>query len=361
MRDNFQNWLRAEEEAAEVRTPELPLIAQASMAHRLQVMFRSGIPLVDCFEALARGEPSPDVAEFSLGVAQCLSEGKSLSASLRGHSYRLGKVLLCALSLGEKTGALALVLKEAAEELEGELELRHKLRKHLTYPIILALGSFLGVLLVLVFLAPKFAVMSGALEQQSPIFQLLLKMALLGGNPWTLSGLLLVVIGLARHIQASHQKARYDKLLLRLPVIGKVNSQAIHLRFSSGLLTLLRSGSMLAPALKFLAANSHNFSASDHILAVHNNLVDGKDLVTAFKDSGFFEPTLLAFVEAGQNSGTLERMLKSYIRLTKVSFESTLESLVALLEPLILAALGLFIGALTLFLFLPMARFSASL
>lgn len=362
MNREFSGWLKSQERlASDGARSLLPANAQTSLLRRLQVMFNSGIPLTDCIWSLKEQEADPAVGEMLGKLLDSVSSGSPLSVALSRQKLRFPKRVLASIRLGESSGQLAHVLNDLADGVEREADLSKRVKSALTYPCLLALGAFLAMLGMFVFFIPQLIEFSQSVKGSvSPIVGTLFSVAEVLCNPAVVFGILqtlaaVIFVGYC-FLKTSDGKMKWSRFLLTAPVIGPVFQQVAVLRFAHAFKLLVRSGFPLAKALDLLAQTTENPVLKEEIRAARSAIIHGADLSEAFQVGTCFDSSFIAFLEVGQSSGRLERMLEAIIYLRTVDLESKIEAAVSLIEPLILSILGVAVALVTLIFFLPMAQ-----
>lgn len=362
MNQEFAIWLKGQEKlASEGVKRTLAVDVQVSLLRRLQMMFQSGVTLTDCIEALRVQEVDPLVERMLAQVLDEICSGMSLSVALGRQNLRFPSRVLASIRLGETSGQLALILNDLADGVEREQELTQRVKSAFTYPCLLAAGAALAMLGMFFFFIPQLIEFSRSVEASvGPWASLLFSAADLFCQPTVVVAFLqtLGALGFLLYCFMKTQDGRklWARLSLDLPVVGSVLQQVALLRFTYAFKTLLRSGFPLVNALDLLAETADNLTLKEQVVAARQSIIEGAELAPAFRDKSCFDSTFLAFLEVGQSSGKLERMLEATLQLRKLELETKLDTAVSLLEPLVLSVLGAVVAMVTLLFFLPMAN-----
>lgn len=314
----------------------------------LAVLFAAGLPIDRCLAVLARqDERGRAVIER---IATEIRSGSSLSAAMRHFPEHFSPFQLHLVRMGEKSGSLPLILSSIADHSERADELTRKVRATLTYPAIVLLGS-----LAMVVLGPPF-LMRGQFEllrshgQEPPLIsRLLLTLSDLTRQPlcWILTAIALY--GLVRLMRTERARAS----LTRLPLVGPLLRTLALARFSEALSQLLRSGVLLSEALPLAASVSSNAELSAAMPAGLQALRDGESLSGSLRATGFFPRPYLAMLEVAEGSGKLPELTAWMANLYRLEVQLGLERFTALLEPLVLLAMGFLVGVMLLATLLP--------
>lgn len=333
---------------------------------QLAILFRAGVQLVPSLEILAKQEIGVG-SEIISKVAQKLSQGHTLSDSLSEDPEVFPGTLISSIRLGEKSGGLSSALHNCGLELSEERDLSRKLQSATMYPmsvVILAGGFF--VLLVLFFVPRMLSLLDGLQAEISPGLDLVFRILEVLMNPWIVfsifqAGLLVLLLAVMWR-RTERGRLRFDDLLLSLPLFGSLAVRASSVRFSRGLATMLRSGGQILNSVNTAAETLDNHALRRQILRAALDIQHkGDQLHSALGRYVEFDLTMLHLIAAGEESGRLERVLLLYSKFAQAQVEQDIEQLLSLIEPLVLGALGIAVGLLSLAFFLPITQVMSNL
>ena len=331
--------------------------ALALYTRQLAVLFRSGVPIVDGLQCVARGEDAKLNAVYA-DVGRRLQAGNYLSAAMKPHFplYYVGLV-----KVGEESGSLQLVLERLADYLEARNRLERRIVSALTYPLVLALVSTALLLLLTVYIMPLMEPLFAQVGGQLPwITRLLLAFShqFWRVESWATLGLVLLLAGFAvkqlfEAEPGTPLRRLRDRAVLEAPLFGKLARWSM-------IAELLRLFSLMAAAgigirqiLRTLRESLQHTDFQDALLLMDQALQDGCTLAQAMNRSPVFPGPCVSMVQIAEESGRLAVMLDKVAGLYEDNVETLTGDIVALLEPLLLCFSSLFVGVVCLATLLP--------
>jgi type IV pilus assembly protein PilC len=251
------------------------------------------------------------------------------------------------------------VLERLAETTERTAELRRKVRRALAYPVAVGGLILLTVVAMLVFIVPTFTDIYDDLDGELPLpTRVVTGLSHLITSNLVLLGLLVVLgtLGLRRWRRTPSGRLHVDRLKLRLPVLGPLVSRTALARFARTLSVLVSSGVPIAAALRIAGATSGNRVLCLAVDEVAERVTAGARISDSMEEHEVFSPMVVQMVRVGEETGALEDMLARVTDLFDDEVNTTVESLTASLEPLLIVAMGVIVGAILLSVYLPMFR-----
>ena len=329
----------------------------AILTRQLATMMRAGIPLVQSFDVVADGLDNPSLARVVRQLRDDVSAGSSFTQALQKHPKLFDPLYCNLISAGESSGSLETMLSRVATYREKTEQLKAKIKKALAYPVFVVLVALVVTSILLIKVVPVFAETFASFGAELPPFTLLV-MSLsewLQQSWWgvlLLSALFLWAFNSARRRSA---RAAYalDQLILKLPVVGPIVERAIVARFSRTLATTFAAGVPLVEALSSVADAAGNLHYRKHILLIREDVTTGNALHRAVRSQQIFPSLLEQMTAIGEESGALDEMLEKTAEHFEQSVDNSVESLTALLEPMIMAVLGIVVGGLLFAMYLP--------
>ena len=329
----------------------------ARFTRQLATLLRAGIPLLQAFDALDRGEPDSTLKDMLRDVRTQLEQGSPLHQALQRHAAF--DMLYCNLVMaGELSGTLDTLLERIAVHLEKTENLRANLRSALIYPCAILAIAALVLILILVFVVPAFQNIFSSFGADLPWLTRLV-IALSEGvqehGVAALGACLALGWGLKVLIQKNTQWQHHlHGLLLSLPIAGSLTRHACTARWSRTLATLFAAGIPLTEALAAVSGVTGNVRFQTATQSMQGQLIRGQSLSQALSSTqGLFPPMVVQMCAIGEESGALDTMLDKTAAHYEHDVENTVSRLTTLLEPLIMVILGLLIGGLVLALYLP--------
>ncbi|MGE0492340.1 MAG: type II secretion system F family protein [Vulcanimicrobiota bacterium] len=325
----------------------------AAFTLQLSIMIDSGIPLLRALEALTLSDEDGP-ALLAERVCVQLHRGNSLSAALRNFPEHFDRTFTGSLKVGEKTGCLHLVLANLASQLEHAERERQRLVSSLTYPIALLVTTFLMIGFLIYYMLPRF--LPFFLASGQPLPGPTRVVMALSGNPAIkvaplLLGAAFILLWTNRHRQGLIDA--WSAVVTRLPLLGRVVLLRDLSRICLQLAIQVESGVRLDDALATTARSTSTSRTREALMRVWRGVREGEELGTLFRQEADFPPLLWQAVVTGENSGKLASMFRRVGRMFGEQSQLRLEAVLQLLEPAVMAFMGLVVGSIVLACFLP--------
>ncbi|MDP3560155.1 MAG: type II secretion system F family protein [Legionellaceae bacterium] len=330
---------------------------------QLKTMIEAGVPLIQSFEMIAQGLPS--MSAILQTIILDLEQGTTLAASFKKHPRYFNDLYCHLIAAGEASGTLVSMLEKIAQYTERTQRLRKKIKKALTYPMIVLTLTGLMLSLLCIFVIPQFELLFKEFGAELPAFtRLIIDVSSILQHDWYFIGLGLCGMGtifyyIQRHFAAL--KHHRDSFLLKLPLLDAIIKKAIIARFSRTLAITLAAGLPLVEALSFVAKASANSAYEQAIEKIRIDIISGKKLHLTLQRSSLFFPLMIQMVAVGEEAGALEPMLSKVADYYEDEIDHRIEVLTTFLEPLVMAILGLLIGAIVIAMYLPIFKIGSAL
>jgi general secretion pathway protein F len=291
------------------------------------------------------------MSEHLATIRNRVARGDTLATALAAHATVFPPLYLGLIRAGERSGDLAGAFTRLATQLEREDELRSKLLSAAIYPALLAVVGATALLVLLLFVLPRFAgVLEGAGAQLPRSTRLLLDASTTARHNWFVFLIPPVAMAMvAAWVQSSRDGANaWAKVLLSLPMVGELRRDQIAAQFARMMSVLLAGGSPVLGALDDVAASLSDTIAQDEVLRVRARVREGSSLHVALGDSSLFPELLTQLVGLGEETGKLEEFLRKAAELFEQRTERLTTRLVALAEPVMIITLGIVVGSVAL-------------
>ncbi|NKE71399.1 type II secretion system inner membrane protein GspF [Candidatus Manganitrophus noduliformans] len=321
----------------------MTLAETAVMTRQLSTLLGAGISLMEALGALTEQVEKPAAKKIWIDVREGVKEGASLADALTRHPKVFSVLYRQMVRAGEASGTLDRILVRLADYLESQVRLRNKLFSILTYPVLMLFVSGAILIFLISFVVPKVTAIFADLNQALPLPTVIL-LALsdfLRGYGWLLIGA--GVLGgmiYRRHIQTPRGREQYDRLLLRIPLAGRVAKMVAISRFTRTLATLLASGVPLLTALEIVQQVVGNKVLEEAIQGARGNIREGQSIAEPLKRSGLFPPLVTHMIAIGEKSGELEGMLQKVSEAYDNEVETVVTGMTSLLAPLMILGMG---------------------
>ena len=329
----------------------------AIFTRQMATMMKAGVPLVQSFEIVADGEENPTLKTLINQLQAEVSSGTSFGASLRKHPKYFDDLFCSLVEAGEQSGALDTMLARVATYKEKTEQLKAKIKKALTYPIAVVVVAVVVTCILLIKVVPVFASTYEGFGAKLPAFTLFLINVSDFVIAWWLPALLGAAAGLyvfkKAHAKSEGVRRFVDKLMLKIPIVGDILKDAVVARFARTLSVTFAAGVPLIEALESVAGAAGNSVYSDAILSVRDDVSTGVAMNTAMRSAEIFPSMLLQLASIGEESGALDEMMAKAADHYEEAVDNSVDNLTALLEPMIMAVLGVVVGGLLIGMYMP--------
>ena len=313
----------------------------------LRTLTHAGFPLDRCLAILAQLAESPAMAEVIRDVLKEVKGGKSFSEGLAKYPEVFPKIYVSMVKAGEAGGVLDDILARLVAFMETSSELRSYIGGALIYPALLAMVGLVSIIVLTVFVVPRFVTIFSDMEIDLPLPMLILDMLskTLSGY-WWLVILLLAGAGYAvkRFRDSEEGRLKWDRKLLGIPLLGKVLQKVEVARFSRTLGMLLRGGVPLLQSMTIVRDVIGNRNIARMIDPIRNGIKKGEGIAQPMRQSGVFPPLAMHLVEVGEESGKLDAMLLQVADTYDTEVRNGVKRLIAFFEPAIILLMGVIIG-----------------
>ncbi len=329
----------------------------AIFTRQLATMMKAGVPLVQSFEIVSEGMDKPKMQDLVNTIRNDVASGTGLAPSLAKHP-RLFDDLFCSLvGSGEDSGTLEVMLDRVATYKEKTEQLKAKIKKALTYPIAVVVVAIVVSAILLIKVVPQFAETFRNFGSDLPAFTLFVLNISNFVQKWWFVILIMIIASIFVFREAKLRSVKFseflDRLMLRLPVVGGIVHDSVIARFSRTLSTTFAAGVPLVDALESTAGAAGNSVYAKAIRQIKDDVTTGNTLYSSTKSTGLFPNMLLQMMSIGEESGALDEMLDKVANHYEEAVDNAVDSLSSLMEPMIMAILGVLVGGLMIAMYLP--------
>lgn len=329
----------------------------AVFTRQMATMMKAGVPLVQSFEIVAEGVESDSLRDLITKIKDDVASGSSFAKSLEKHPRYFDDLFCSLVESGEQAGALETMLDRIATYKEKTEATKAKIKKAMTYPIAVVVVAVVVTGILLVKVVPTFAETFSSFGADLPAFTLfVLGLSELMQEWWLI---LLIGAGIAGFVfkEAKVRSRAFaellDRLALKLPIVGAIVYNSIIARFARTLSTTFSAGVPLIDALDSVAGAAGNSVYEKAIYKVRDEVATGVPLNASLRKAGIFPSMLLQMAAIGEESGALDEMLDKVAVYFEELVDNMVDNLTSLLEPLIMAVLGILVGGLMIAMYLP--------
>ena len=328
----------------------------AVMSRQMATMISAGLSLLRTLTILTEQTENKALATILDKVRSDVETGLSLSDALAKHPREFPPLMLSLIRAGETGGFLEGSLESVANNYEAELKLRGTIKSALTYPVVVLIMAVLAVFGMIIFIVPIFQKMFEDLGGDLPLPTQIL-VILSGGMPVILP--VVVVAGSAfaiwwkKNKNTERVRAVVDPIKLKLPVFGPLMTKVAIARFTRNFGTMMAAGVPILRSLTIVGATSGNYVIEKSLIKVQESVRTGASIATPLSQEPVFPSMVTQMISVGEDSGALEPMLNKISDFYDAEVESTTEQLTALIEPLMIAFIGVVIGGMIVALYMP--------
>lgn len=321
----------------------------AIITRQLSSLLSAGLTLIDALDAIVEQIDKIKLKKIISNIKTKVNEGSSFADALKIAPKVFPDFYVNMVAAGESSGALDVVLQRLADYIENQVKLKYRVIATLIYPAIMVLLATLVIIVLMTFVIPKVTQLFKDMNQTLPIFtRLLIFMSSIMSSYWYLflGGFIGMYYFFRWYIKTDKGRVKYENMLLRLPVFGRLIKLVIIARFTRTLATLLRSGVPVVKAMDIVKTIVNNSIIGSAIEKAKVSIIEGSSIAAPLKSSGVFPPMVTRMIAVGEQSGELENMLEKIAMTYEDNVTTAVSALTALLEPviiLIMAGIVLFI------------------
>jgi type IV pilus assembly protein PilC len=335
----------------------------AVFSRQLATMLAAGIPLVQAFEIVGNGNDKPSMQKLILDIKADVEGGTSLHEALGKHPLYFDDLYVNLVEAGEQAGALETLLDKIATYKEKTEALKKKVKKALFYPAAVMVVAVVVTIILLIFVIPQFESLFKGFGADLPAFtQFVINMSRgLQENGWMFAGVVGASVYAFIYFKKRSKKMRefLDRALLKVPIIGPIMYKSAIARFARTLSTMFAAGVPLVEALESVAGACGNIVFENAVLKMRDEVATGQRLQRAMENTGLFPNMVIQMIAVGEEAGALDAMSGKVATFYEAEVDNAVDSMSSLLEPLIMAILGVLVGGLVIAMYLPIFKLGA--
>jgi len=335
----------------------------AVFSRQLATMMAAGIPLVQSFDIVGAGHENAAMRKLILDIKQDVEGGMSLHEALAKRPLHFDDLFVNLVEAGEHAGALESLLDKIATYKEKTEALKAKVKKALFYPAAVLAVAIIVTVILLIFVIPQFEDLFKGFGAELPAFtQMVVGLSrfvqtkgvflavLIGGAVWAFFYF---------HKRSRQFREWLDRLALKLPIIGPILHKSAVARFARTLSTMFAAGVPLVEAMESVAGATGNIVYEKATLAIRDEVATGTRLQRAMENTGLFPNMVIQMIAVGEEAGALDQMSGKVATFYEAEVDNAVDSMSSLLEPLIMAILGVLVGGLVIAMYLPIFKLGA--
>jgi len=335
----------------------------ALFARQLTTMMTSGVPLVQAFEIVGNGAENAAMQKLIFAIKNDVEAGASLSQALANHPAQFDDLFVGLVAAGEASGTLEDLLNKIAIYKEKTEAIKKKVKKALTYPMAIMVIAGIVTSILLIFVVPQFKTVFEGFGAELPAFTLMV----VGMSEWLQANWYIffgaIVAAIVTFIEC---KKRFpivgiymDKLSLKAPIVATIVEKSILARFSRTLATMFSAGVPLVEAMDSVAGAVNNHVFTQATFRIRDEVATGDQLNVSMNRTKLFPSMMIQMVAIGEESGSVDQMLNKVADFYEEEVDNAVDGMSALMEPMIMAVLGVLIGGLVVAMYLPIFQMGA--
>ncbi len=332
----------------------------AVFSRQMATMMSAGVPLVQSFEIVGRGHENPGMQELILSVKGDVESGNTLADALSKHPLHFDELFVNLVRAGEAGGILETLLDKIATYKEKTEVIKSKIKKALFYPAAVLVMAFVVTAVLMIFVIPQFAALFRDFGADLPAMtQMVINMSdfVVANVGILFVGIVGGVVGL---VQLNKRSVPFQHLVQRIalkaPVFGDIIVKATIARFARTLGTMFAAGVPLVEAMESVAGAAGNVVYGDAIIKMRDEIATGQQLQVSMRDTNLFPNMVVQMVAIGEESGSIDSMLGKVADFYEQEVDDAVDAMSSLMEPIIMAVLGVLIGGLVIAMYLPIFK-----
>jgi type IV pilus assembly protein PilC len=319
-------------------------------------MISAGLPLVQCLEILGTQEDNANFAAVILQTRADVEGGASLADAMKKHPKTFDPLYTNMIAAGEAGGILDTILKRLATYIEKAVKLKAQVKSAMIYPVAIITIAVAVVTVILWKVIPTFASLFAGLGAELPF---LTRMVIAASNllvkfmPFLILAAIAFTFGFRQYYATERGRRVIDGLVLKLPVLGLIMRKIAVARFCRTLATLMTSGVPILDGLDITAKTAGNAVIEDALIETRKSIERGETVAGPLKQTGVFPGMVVQMIGVGEATGALDTMLAKIADFYEDEVDTAVAGLLTLLEPIMIAFLGLVVGGIVVAMYLP--------
>jgi len=335
----------------------------AIFSRQLATMLSAGIPLVQSFEIVGNGHENEAMQKLILAVKADVEGGSALAEALAKQPLYFDDLFVNLVEAGEQAGALETLLDKIATYKEKTEAIKKKIKKALTYPAAVLVVAFVVTTILLIFVIPSFEDLFKGFGADLPGFTRMVidLSAFVRTQGFYIAAMIGAAVTAFLYFKKRSRKFRHflDRVMLKVPIIGPILTKASIARYARTLSTMFAAGVPLVEAMQSVAGATGNIVFEEAVLSMRDEVATGQRLQVAMENTDLFPNMVIQMIAVGEESGSLDEMSAKVADFYEEEVDNAVDNLSSLLEPLIMAILGVLVGGLVVAMYLPIFKLGA--
>ncbi|MDQ3168586.1 MAG: type II secretion system F family protein [Acidobacteriota bacterium] len=329
----------------------------AIFTRQFSVMIDAGLPLVQCLEILGKQEADKNFAKVILLTREDVEGGASLADAMKKYPKTFDPLFTNMIAAGEAGGILDTILKRLATYIEKNVKLKSQVKSAMIYPVAVIVIAAVVVTAILWKVIPAFAEMFSGLGAELPLptrVVIWLSNQLVAFMPFIIAALVAFAFLFKRYYATYKGRRVVDGVMLKMPILGMILRKVAVARFCRTLSTLMSSGVPILDGLDITAKTAGNAIIEDAVQVTRTRIERGETVSQPLKETGVFPPMVTQMINVGETTGALDAMLSKIADFYEEEVDTAVAGLLTLMEPVMIAFLGVIVGGIVVAMYLPM-------
>jgi MSHA biogenesis protein MshG len=342
-------WARLQEE--KVRPIDVQLFSR-----QLYTLLKAGVPIMRGLAGLQESVINKGFGRVLKDVRESLDAGRELSAAMRRHPEVFSPFYLSMVRVGEMTGRLDEIFLRLFDHLEFERDMRERIKSAMRYPSFVVIAMVIAMAVINLFVIPAFAKVYAGFKAELPFMtQILIGTSNFTVQYWWLMLIIMIGAGVAfrAYIATPDGEYRWDKIKLRIPIVGKIIMKGTLARFARSFALAAKSGVPVIQALKVVGETVDNKFIESRVLQIRDGVERGESILRTSVTAGVFTPVVLQMIAVGEETGELDSLMDEIALMYEREIDYELKTLSSQIEPILIVCLGVMVLILALGVFLP--------
>jgi len=335
----------------------------AVFSRQLATMLTAGIPLVQAFDIIGNGHDNQAMQKLILAIKADVEGGTNLADALARHPLHFDDLFVNLVTAGEQAGALESLLDKIATYKEKTEAIKKKIKKALFYPTAVLIVAAIVTTILLIFVIPEFESLFQGFGADLPAFtQMVIELSqFVRTNGFFLAAAIAAAFSAYVYAYKRSRKMRelQDRAILKLPIIGPIMEKSAIARFARTLSTMFAAGVPLVEGLGSVAGATGNVVYENAVNEIKDEVATGSRLQQCMENTGLFPNMVIQMIAVGEESGSLDDMSAKVADFYEDDVDNAVDGLSSLLEPMIMAILGVLVGGLVIAMYLPIFKMGA--
>ncbi|HNS14613.1 MAG TPA: type II secretion system F family protein, partial [Syntrophorhabdaceae bacterium] len=345
------------EEKKEKYNPKakVPMLQIVIFTRQLSTMITSGLPLVQSLEILGAQIEDVNLRGIVREIKEKIEGGSRFADALKDYPQCFDQLFVNLVVAGEEGGLLDGVLQRLSVYMEKSEKLKSKVKSAMIYPISIVVVAIGVVFVLLIFVIPVFETMfkdMGATLPMPTQIVVNLSRAVKGGIVYIIVAVVGIFYAFKKYYQSKGGRKTIDRLVLKLPIFGVLTIKASVARVTRTLATLLSSGVAILESLDIVAKVAGNKIVEEALVVAKERISEGRSMSEPLEQAGIFPPMVVQMVQVGESTGALDNMLNKIADFYEDDVDNLVTNMTALMEPMIMAFLGVILGGLVVAMYL---------